>query len=198
MKTELKKGKSAIYTGILKYGIEKFKLEILEYCSPAKCIKLEQKYINLLKPEYNILKIAGSLLGFKHSEETLANMRKRKLSEEHKAKILASITGKNHPLFNTNRPEVTRAKISASMIGIQKTEQHKAKISAALMGNSNRNKHAQKIEVTDLELNTKTIYPYINAAARALNCAESSIRLYFRNNQQKPYKKRYVFTKIDS
>jgi hypothetical protein len=46
--------------------------EILVYCSPAKCIKLEQKYINLLKPEYNILKIAGSSLGKTHSEETRA------------------------------------------------------------------------------------------------------------------------------
>jgi group I intron endonuclease len=69
--TSLKRGRSAIYSSIIKYGISKFKLEILVYCSKKKCIKLEQKYINLLKPSYNILKIAGSLLGFKHSEETL-------------------------------------------------------------------------------------------------------------------------------
>jgi len=46
--------------------------EILVYCSQKKCIKLEQKHINLLKPEYNILQIAGSLLGFKHSDQTRA------------------------------------------------------------------------------------------------------------------------------
>jgi hypothetical protein len=68
------------------------------------------------------------------------------------------------------------------------------------MGNSNGNKHAQKIEVTDLELNTSTIYKSMCAAARALNCHESSIRHYFKRNQIKPFKKRYVFTitKIDS
>ena len=65
METSLKRCRSAIYSSIIKYGISKFKLEILVYCSKKKCIKLEQKYINLLKPEYNILQIAGSLLGFK-------------------------------------------------------------------------------------------------------------------------------------
>ncbi len=65
IETHLKTGKSAIYSSRIKNGISNFILEILIYCSPEKCIKLEQKYINLLKPEYNILQIAGSLLGFK-------------------------------------------------------------------------------------------------------------------------------------
>jgi group I intron endonuclease len=59
---------------LLKYGYSKFKLEILKYCSPAACLKWEQLYIDLLKPEYNILKTAGSLLGYKHSEQSLAKM----------------------------------------------------------------------------------------------------------------------------
>ena len=33
---------------------------------------MEQKYIDQLKPAYNILKKAGSPLGFKHSKETIA------------------------------------------------------------------------------------------------------------------------------
>jgi hypothetical protein len=52
-----------------------------------------------------------------------------------------------------------------------------------------------KIQVTDLELNTSTIYHSMYEAAKALNIPQSRISLYFRNNQQKPYKKRYVFTK---
>jgi len=74
METQLNRGKSAIYSSIIKNGIYNFLLEILIYCSPEECIFLEQKLINLLKPEYNILKIAGSSLGFKHSEETRAKM----------------------------------------------------------------------------------------------------------------------------
>lgn len=56
-----------IYLGIEKYGLSKFNLEILEYCNKNETIKREQYYLDLLKPEYNLLKIAGSLLGHKHS-----------------------------------------------------------------------------------------------------------------------------------
>jgi len=72
MEAVLKRSKSAIYSAILNLGISFFKLEILEYCSREECIKIEQKYINLLQPSYNILKIAGSFLGFKHSDESRA------------------------------------------------------------------------------------------------------------------------------
>jgi len=57
------KGSSLIYTALLKYGLAsptKFKVEILKYCSPAKCLKWEQFFLDLFKPEYNILKIAGA------------------------------------------------------------------------------------------------------------------------------------------
>lgn len=64
-----------IYRSLLKHGYSYFKLEILEYC-PAEGIRArEQYYLDLLKPEYNILKTAGSSLGFKHSEESLAKLR---------------------------------------------------------------------------------------------------------------------------
>lgn len=43
-----------------KHGYSNFSLEILEYCNPSECIKKEQYYIDLLSPEYNLLKQAGS------------------------------------------------------------------------------------------------------------------------------------------
>jgi group I intron endonuclease len=58
----------AIYKGLKKYGYSGFSLEILEYCDPKDVIKREQYYINLLKPKYNLLQVAGSSFGFKHSE----------------------------------------------------------------------------------------------------------------------------------
>lgn len=64
-----------IYKALLAHGFANFKLEILEYCEPSKLIEREQYYIDLLKPEYNILKIAGSRLGSKHSEEAKARMK---------------------------------------------------------------------------------------------------------------------------
>lgn len=62
----LEKSKMAIAKAILKYGYSSFKLEILEYCDPKDCLKREQYYIDLLNPEYNILKTAGSSFGYKH------------------------------------------------------------------------------------------------------------------------------------
>jgi len=62
----------------------------MEYCDKEKVVLREQYYLDLLQPEYNILKTAGSCLGRKASLETRAAMRRaalgRKLSEETKAK----------------------------------------------------------------------------------------------------------------
>ena len=91
-----------IYRTLLKNGYSKFSLEILDlgrrlkaaegilkgsYCAASKCIppfffrlkkkgaEREQYYLDLLMPEYNILKVAGSSQGRKHSDEAKAKMR---------------------------------------------------------------------------------------------------------------------------
>ena len=56
-----------IEKALLKYGYSNFKLEILEYCDKDEVLSREQYYLDFLKPEYNILKQAGSSLGFTHS-----------------------------------------------------------------------------------------------------------------------------------
>lgn len=73
------KCKMKISRAIYKYGYSNFKLEILEYCDKSNTIQREQYYLDLLKPDYNINPTAGSLLGFKHSEQTKAAMRQVKL-----------------------------------------------------------------------------------------------------------------------
>ena len=70
-----------IYKAIIKYGHSNFKLEILEYCDWDKVMNREQYYIDLLKPEYNILTKAGSSFGYKHSEETLDKFKLRIVSD---------------------------------------------------------------------------------------------------------------------
>lgn len=64
----------AIYKGILKYGYAEFRLEILEYCDPQELLKKEQFYMDKFNPEYNILKFAGSSLGYVFSEASRAKM----------------------------------------------------------------------------------------------------------------------------
>jgi len=167
----LNESNMAIYKAFLKYGHSNFKLEILEYCEKENALFREQHYIDLLKPEYNINPIAGSSLGYKHTEQSLALMGGWERSEEMKAKM------------------------SASQMGRKKSLESRAKMSASKMGNSNAKNHPNslKIEVTDLEKDTSTIYNSMREAAKALNIHVSIISRYFSNNQKKPYKKRYVF-----
>src|SRR6266566_2353132 len=63
-------GASAIYRAILKYDYSDFNLYILEYCDLDILIKREQYFLDLLKPEYNILKVAGSRFGHSASLKT--------------------------------------------------------------------------------------------------------------------------------
>ena len=70
LKNELKVTKSIIYRSILKNGYSNFSLYIIEYCEKDLLIKREQYYIDTLKPEYNILKIASSPLEQKVSSKT--------------------------------------------------------------------------------------------------------------------------------
>ena len=82
-----RQGKSAINKALLKYGYANFQLDIIEYVSKEKAIEIEQYYMDLLNPQYNLLKVAGSWLGYKHSEET-----KLKMSESRRGKIMTDET----------------------------------------------------------------------------------------------------------
>lgn len=55
---------------------------------------------------------------------------------------------------------------------------------------------ASTIEVTDLELNTKTIYTSLRAVSRDLNIQHNIISNYFKRSQIKPYKGRFVFKNL--
>jgi len=82
----LAKSNRPMERALLKYGFSNFSLEILEYCNLKDLLGREQYYLDTLKPEYNIVKIAGSTLGYKHSEESLKKMRYFVLSDEVLAK----------------------------------------------------------------------------------------------------------------
>lgn len=59
---------------------------ILEICKSENCIEREQYYIDILKPDMNICKVAGNSLGVKRTNETKEKLRQahlgKKLSEE--------------------------------------------------------------------------------------------------------------------
>jgi group I intron endonuclease len=175
-----------IYKALVKYGYSSFKLEILENSEPNILIEREQYYLDLLNPEYNILKKAGSSFGFKHAEET-----KQKIGEASQG---------------LKRTEETKRKMSEAQIGRKHSEDSKEKIRNA--PNSGRfikgqtkiegaGRPPQAIEVMVLETGNKNTYESTREAGRALNIDSSIISRYLRNNQKKPYKGRYIFTKIN-
>lgn len=99
--------KMLIYKALLKYGYSGFSLIILEYCEKKNMnekqfgkifLSREQYYIDLLNPEYNILTWARSLLGYKHTKETLA-------------KLSAKNMGKNNPFFGKTHTKEIKAKL---------------------------------------------------------------------------------------
>lgn len=110
---ELLRGESIIYRALLKYGYSSFTFEVLEFVNidgsltnaerDALLLSREQYYIDLLGPEYNILKLAGSNRGHTMSAETRAKMSAAK-------KGLPS--HRKGGSFN----EETRAKMSASSV----------------------------------------------------------------------------------
>lgn len=164
--THLIKYKTPIHNALLKYGFKNFSLEILEYCEHGiDLVKREQYYFDLLKPEYNILKIAGSPLGFKHSEKTLEFFRNdRKVSEETRTNLSLAATGRI-------LTEGDKTKISIARKGIKLSDETRAKISAstiALIGVS--------VTVKNVKTDTELHYASLTDAAKAIGVSRTAVR----------------------
>lgn len=190
----LTRNSMVIYKALLKHGYSAFSLEILEYCIPDKVIEREQYYLDLLKPAYNILKIAGSRFGYLHSKETIAKMKERRHSEETKSKISISMKGNKHSDGvkakisvgmkgkgqGRKLSEETIAKMSYAKKGVEKSTQTRAKLSAA---------NGSKILVVDTLTDNKTKYDSIRKASEGLGASYSTIHYYV--GKDKLYLARY-------
>jgi group I intron endonuclease len=96
-----------ISNSILKYGHSSFSLVILldlgttGTVSNTDILHYEQMQMSLYKPSLNINPVAGSTLGFKHSEESkklMSEFRKGKpMSEATKKKLSLAFSGKLNP-----------------------------------------------------------------------------------------------------
>ena len=124
LKNSLENTTSIVYSALLKYGYSNFSLPILEYCEPSKLIDKEQYYIDLLKPEYNILYVAGSRLGHKPSEETkqiISNTLKNRLTKLLPIKI-TNIETNIVRSFANNQEAAKHLGISVRTLGRYKSE----------------------------------------------------------------------------
>jgi group I intron endonuclease len=126
-----------------KYGQDCFVFTIIEYCEKDKLIEREQYYIDTLRPEYNILQIAGSSLGYKHTPENVKRNSENKkgnkyllgfiFSAESRAKMSQSAKNNKSHLGHKHTPEV-KARLSALLKGRIISDETRAKMSAARKG----------------------------------------------------------------
>jgi len=106
-----------------KHGIDNFRIIILEIVLlKEKLIEREQYWIDIIKPKYNIRKIAESNLGIKYSEESCLKISisntGRKASEETKQKISKLHKGRK-------RSKETCENISKSLTGKKLSKSHR-------------------------------------------------------------------------
>ena len=137
-----------------KYGNNSFEFSILEIIPEELFTKefllsREQYYIDSVNPEYNILKTAGSTLGYTHTEET-------------KVKISSSMKG-------VKKSEDHAKNIKESQIGKTLSEDHKRKLSIAAK-NRTKQGHVTKIRVDDVEYNS------IKEASELLNIKYNTLK----------------------
>lgn len=171
MKTKIKLAQSAIYSAIIKYGHSNFSLSILEYCDISELISRENYYINLIKPEYNILQVAGSSLG-------------RILSQESKDKIRVSLlnkfSGEKNPMFGLigeDHPRFGKTHSTETRLSLRKSK-------------------GTPVEVLDMQTNLKLSYYSFNEAAEAIKCSPASITKGLKKSNPFILRKRYEITKI--
>ena len=105
-----------LYNALNKYGLNNFAFVILQYCEPEEnvCLGLEQSYLDLYKPAYNILKLAGCSQGFKHSPATIAKLKKLH-------------AGKLHPRFGSKASEEQKLLTSLALKIYYKEQSHHSK-----------------------------------------------------------------------
>jgi group I intron endonuclease len=173
----LTKGSKGMYISraLLKYGYSGFKLEILEYCAPEKCLEREQYYLDLLNPEYNVLLTAGSPRGRKHTDKA-----RKLMSEAKKGNINAK--GYIHSVES-------RTKISEAKKGQERPE--------------GAGRKRVPIEILDLETGLTQHYTSLRDVCRDIGVHPGSLSNYLSSpssndsssKSKKPFKGRYIFKK---
>ena len=110
----------------IRYGEDCFEFSVVEICDdPTLLVEKEQEHIDNKNPQYNILRIAGSVLGFRHSEKT-----KKKLSDAMKGRASVSWNKGKRGVYSSE----TLQKMSAARIGMVFSDEHRLNLSNAHKG----------------------------------------------------------------
>lgn len=182
-----------LQNAINKYNLQDFIFIVFEYCEPEELLSREQFYMNTLEPEFNILKVAGSSLGFIHKKES-----KTKMSFAQKS---IDRSGDNNPRGMLDNPhsEKTKALISLRMSGRVVSKETKALISLTnsdnnhpMFGKTHTIEAKEKISATQgtaiyvYDLQGSLVNTFISArkAAEYFDTSHITIMRYTKNDRQ--------------
>lgn len=192
------KNNSYIYNAILEHDYSLFSLSILEFIDITNLSQEEARKLILSREQYyldesftrgdstyNILKVAGSSLGYKHSDEALAKI---SLPKSEEAKQNMRKPRSEEAKLNMRKPRSEKAKLNMSK---SLSEAHKAKISKAHKGKVHSSDTLAKISAA----RGTTIYVYdsnnflVNTfnsatlASKFFKCSKTTILRYANNGK---------------
>lgn len=181
-------GNQIVAAAVQKYGLSNFAFIVLETLPNVvskeenkDLLSLEDKYLNTLKPIYNIAPFAGNTLGVKHSDETKDKM-KLNYSSERREAIGALNRGKT---FSESTIKLMRLKALAKG---PHSEETIAKISA---NSTLANLYSINLLAYGAGGDDNTSFPdygpgkevrTINKVAELLGCNEKTIRRALKTN----------------
>lgn len=172
MLSKLNTRKSIIYSAILKHGYANFSLDIPEYCEKNVLIEKEQYYLDNLKPEYNILKIANSRLGSKQSEAT-------------KLKISISSMGKHYHFSGKMHTYETRKMISLKLKSIKFRKDIPRVVKPETRLKMSLRSQGVPVKIFDTSNQFVREFPTIRSTAQFFGISDRGLSRYLDNN--KPY-----------
>lgn len=123
-----------------KYGPGAFEFKKILVCAKADLLWFEQRTIDAFKPAYNICKIAGSVLGYRHTEEEKEAARLRAIGNTHRRgrkespEYCKAAKRARAMRKSCAHSEETKEKIAAAQRGRTVPEDRRARISATLTG----------------------------------------------------------------
>lgn len=164
-----------------KYSHNDFIFGILEYGKdPKNIISMEQKYLDRYQPEYNILKIAGSPLGHKHSL-----ISRERYSLAAKNRILSEETKKALSEFRSSR----RGELN-SFYGKTHTIETKVILRDRILSRSKYLGPTVSVTVIDTLNNDTITYDTIKEAAKALGVKSGTISSRKMRNSKNLFQKK--------
>lgn len=191
--SELKKLKhpnSHLQSSFNKYQIDNFVFEVLFTCPKSELVRIEQYFINNYNPEYNILKMAGSSIGYKHTQESLDIISKKaKESSKKFSKPVYQIELSSANVINTftsitEASRVMGLKVSFISECVSGKYRSAGGFGWCLVENYNKqelnirystNQNFKPVNQYDLNMNLLNSFESVKAAGQFMNCHPSSI-----------------------